>query len=131
MDLHELVSLWEHQGVEMAGSALQDDELLSLARRYNAVKSCCIVQDWFYLDVETSESERDFLTWRGWKPAVVLALAVVSDERARFPPGGWVKSGFQVDFVDGCIFETDNTLYLLQGRGYRKSVSPNVLSALS
>lgn len=131
MDLHELVSLWAHQGAEMAGSDLQDNALLSFARKHNPTKSCCIVRDWFYLDLETSEAERGLLTRRGWKPAVVLALSVVHDERERFPPGGWVKSGLQVAFVGSCIFETDNTLYLLQGWGYRKSVSTKVLSSLS
>jgi hypothetical protein len=131
MNLHDLVHLFIEEGLEMGGAELSVDALVSLARESNGSKRCCIVQEWFYLDVEVSEAELRLLTERGWKPAVLLSLNVVRDERGRFPVGGWVRSGFQTDFYRDCIFETSNTLYLLQGRGFRMRVSLDVLYSLS
>ncbi|WLG45018.1 hypothetical protein [Pseudomonas sp. FP1740] len=131
MNLHDLAHLFIEEGLEMGRVELSVEALVSLARKSNGSKRCCIVREWFYLDVEVSGAQLRLLTERGWKPAVLLALNVVRDERGRVPAGGWVRSGFQTDFSHDCIFETSNTLYLLQGRGFRKRVSLDVLSSLS
>ena len=131
MNIQDLTALFRQEGDAMVGSELGEQDLISLARAEGRAKPFCVVQEWFYLEADVSKLELKMVSDRGWQPALLLALKVLRDERGRYPAGGWVRSGFQVGFYQGCMFETENTLYLLQGNGHRKRVGLGVLSHLS
>ncbi|KFE52122.1 DUF6957 family protein [Pseudomonas syringae] len=131
MRLLDLSKLFMQQGQELLGSELSPDSLIEMAHSINPHKRYCIVLDWFYVDLLVTDTELGVLSEMGFSPSILLSSNVVQDERGRFPTGGWVKSGYLVDFSQGCIFETSNTFYLLMGIGFRKQLSLDDLSNIS
>ena len=49
-------------------------------------------------------------------------IEAFDDEAGRFLPGEWVRTSPLVSFTENCIFETKNTVYLLVGKGSRKTI---------
>ena len=131
MRLLDLAKLFMQQGQELLGSELSPDALIEMAHSINPQKRYCIVRDWFYVDLLVTGTELGVLSEMGFNPSILLSSNVVQDERGRFPNGGWVKSGYLVDFSQDCIFETSNTFYLLMGIGFRKQLSLDDLSDIS
>ena len=93
MNAHDLEKTLATEIQKMPGSDLLSEvELVSLARRASSSKKYCIVQDWYYVDVELGTDEIAMLEQRDWKPSILLASTVVSDESGRFLSGNGVKS---------------------------------------
>lgn len=61
---------------------------------------------------------------------IVYSDEVVSDSTGRVPPGGWVRSTFLEELHLNCIFETQNTNYILLGGGKDEVISLTELYAL-
>ena len=59
----------------------------------------------------------------GQLPLFVFAEKVILDSRGRFDYGNWVRSTMAISFLDGFLFETKNTVYVLMGDGDEKSAS--------
>jgi hypothetical protein len=131
MRLLDLAKLFMQQGQVLLGSELSPDALIEMAHSINPQKRYCIVRDWFYVDLLVTDTELRVLNEMGFNPSILLSSNVVQDESGRFSAGGWVRSGYLVDFSRGYIFETSNTLYLLMGTGFRKQLSLDDLSNIS
>ncbi|WP_115147681.1 DUF6957 family protein [Pseudomonas jessenii] len=113
----------------MGGSRLDDDELIKLAREEFKGKPFCVVRNWMILDVMLSESQESRIKRQGLQPTVLYVHHVVFNTEARISDGDTVISGYQKDF-HGCFFESNDTLFILAGRGFRKHVSLPALLAL-
>ncbi|MCL1077284.1 hypothetical protein D5R81_04805 [Parashewanella spongiae] len=85
-------------------------------------KHVCIVKNWTWWDIETSEQDQNHFNSNSLYPALIKADCVIEDEACRFANGDWVRTSYLVNFSDNCIFETNNTVYLLVGSGNRKTV---------
>jgi len=131
MKMHDITALFSVEGQELFGSAHATDVLLDEAHASFPSKPCCLVREWTLVDLDVTDDELNVLIKHGCHPTVLLALNVVSDEAGIFPPGGLVKSSFQVSFQRDWFFETGNTLYVLTGQWHRGSASVDAMSSLT
>ncbi|MBK3468879.1 DUF6957 family protein [Pseudomonas sp. MF6776] len=113
----------------LGGSGLDDSELIELATDTFIEKPFCIVRQWMVLDVMLPDFRDKELKTQGLEATILYAQAVVFDSSNRLQAGDRVLSDFQSDF-DGCIFESQDVLYILAGRGSRKHVSVPTVEAL-
>ena len=110
-------------GVELIGCELPLDDLIPAARKRYKRMPLCVVEEWVILDAILTEDELARVAAAGCQPMFLFAHKVVHDEQRRFEPGHWVRSTIARTFTEGYLFETSNTVYLLKGRGQRKSSS--------
>ena len=90
-------------------------------------KGVCAVRNWQWWDLELPEDE---VLPDGMRPALMYASDVIMDYRSRFEPGTSVRSTLLTELHDGCVFETQNTLYILVGPGCRKLADPKVMGSI-
>jgi hypothetical protein len=64
------------------------------------------------------------------QPILLYAHTVVTDSARRFSPGDWVRSTLLVDRKSNCLFETQNSVYILLGTGSRKTAEPAVVASI-
>ncbi|WP_241357814.1 DUF6957 family protein [Pseudomonas aeruginosa] len=102
----------------LPASVLSDSQLITRAQQLFPDKPYCLVRDWVLVDVDDHES---LLLPEGVKPRVVFAGKVVDDKAERFHRPRWLRSSFEVSFVEDCFFESMNTVYVLAGGGARAS----------
>ena len=121
--LNEISQLLYGIGEESPGWQDSEEELISLAAKTFPGKAFCVVKQWILIDLTVTPKEREKLTKFGLLPATLYAHEVVLDSRGRFQPQMWVRSNFGVSFSQGCMFETESTVYLLWGSGLRKEAS--------
>ena len=121
--LNEISQLLYGTGDESPGWQDSEEELISLAAKTFPGKAFCVVKQWILIDLTVTPKEREKLTKFGLLPATLYAHEVVLDSRGRFQPRMWVRSNFGVSFSQGCMFETESTVYLLWGSGLRKEAS--------
>lgn len=86
-------------------------------------KPICVIADWTWVDFRVTDKNRTFFERKGVQPHGVYSNHVVHDELHRADPGECIRSTALVDFRDDCIFETRNTIYILQGPGKRLPMS--------
>ncbi len=48
----------------MSGSPMSDEEALSYARKNFLYGNFCLVRDWLWLDIETTDAQRNGRRWR-------------------------------------------------------------------
>jgi hypothetical protein len=118
--LEEISQLLYGAGEEMLGWQGTQDELIALSAKAFPDKAFCVVKQWILIDLTVTPAEKDKLTGLGLLPMTLFAHDIVLDSKGRFQPSMWVRSNFGVSFSEGCMFETNNTVYLLQGAGQRK-----------
>jgi hypothetical protein len=114
----------------LGGSKLGDDELIELAADTFREKPFCIVRHWMVLDVMLPESQEQEINAQGLEATLLYAHAAVFDSQNKYQPGDSIVSGYQRDF-DGCFFESDDTIFILAGRGARKHVSLPAVQAIA
>lgn len=102
--------------VAVKGCSLSTEEAIRLAKSLHPSKRYCLVSDWVLIDVDIGEGRK---LPGGFEPTVVYSPNILDDEARRFPRGGWVRSTFELNFQEGCLFETKNTVYVLMGNGAR------------
>jgi hypothetical protein len=121
--LEEISRLLYGVGEEMPGWQGTQDELIALAAKTFPGKAFCVVKQWILIDLTVNSDEKEKLTGLGLLPATLFAHEVVLDSRNRFQPTMWVRSNFGKSFIEGCMFQTKSTVYLLWGSGLRKEAS--------
>lgn len=112
------------------GSKLTDEQLLQVTHETFGGQAVCIVRNWMVIDVKLTERHDDLIRKNGLQPTVLYANTVVSESEAAGEMHSGVLSGFQVSYED-CFFETENMLYVLAGRGCRKSAELPAVFELS
>lgn len=104
-------------------------ELLARSNEIFPDVPVCVVSDWVWIDICMSvEMTTRLRSTRNLQPAVLYSESVKFDEKGRFGPGSVVRSSLLTDFRPPCFFRTRNTLYVMQGRGVRLSVEPDVIT---
>ena len=117
-------------GVNLMGAELSLEGALSAAREHYKRLPLCVVEDWITLDAILSDDEREKVAEAGCQPMFLFAHKVVHDEQRRFEPGHWVRSSMGTTFKEGFLFATRNSVYVLLGRGHRKSSSIEAIFSL-
>ncbi|WP_057434205.1 MULTISPECIES: DUF6957 family protein [Pseudomonas] len=128
-DLDELGELLYGSAEVMPGADLSDVELIEFAASRYVNKPYCVVRQWMIIDVLMSAKKTHEIEQLGMHPSVLYAANIIHDSRGRFSAGNWVLSTYKVSFRN-CFFETRNTLYILAGRGFRKSASLDAVLSL-
>ncbi|WP_331692512.1 hypothetical protein VY732_25855 [Pseudomonas sp. ZY71] len=121
--LEEISQLFYGAGEEVAGWEGSQECLISLAAKSFPGKAFCVVRQWILIDLTVNSDEKEKLIGLGLLPATLYAHEVVFDSRNRFQAGMWVRSNFAKSFAEGCMVETNSTVYLLLGAGQRKEAS--------
>lgn len=116
---------------ETPGWQGSQEDLISLAAKSFPGKAFCIVRKWILIDLTVTPDEKEKLTNLSLLPMTVFAHEVVLDSQGRFQPNMWVRSNFGRSFTEGCIFETNNTVYLLCGPGQRKEATVGAAFSMS
>lgn len=101
----------------LAGFHGNNDVAIQLVQAAFPDKPWCLVRDWVIFDV-TPERLADDVA-RGLQPTRMYADSIVLDLQHRWEAGEWVCSSSLKSFTQGCLFETENTVYVLLGDGYR------------
>ena len=113
----------------IGGSRLGDEELIKLAQEEFAEQPFCIVRNWMVMDILLPDTQERDVRKRGLQPSVLFVHDAVFDSEARISASDSFITGFQKDF-HGCFFESEDALYILAGRGFRKHVSLPAWQAL-
>lgn len=117
-------------GVPTSGLGLSPQEAsLEVQLRYPH-KQYCLVRQWMLVDLLVADPVQWSAEHPGKVPRLVFAHEIVFDSAGRFPPGYWVRSTFQVSYVEKGFFETGNTVYVLLGEGCRKTEALEVVFSL-
>jgi len=91
---------------------------------------CCFVDDWMIWDLDFQQDNLKQLEAWGKKPSIIYAHYVIEDQHGRFLPGDNVRSSVLKEFHAPGFFLTGNTMYVLMGRGTRKTVDPKLVSRI-
>lgn len=109
-----------------------DDEAagIALAQELCPGKPYCSVRQWILVDLDISDDKKVLVTEQGFQPILLYAHTVVTDSARRFSPGDWVRSTLLVERKSNCLFETQNSVYILLGTGSRKTAEPAVVASI-
>ncbi len=109
-----------------------DDEAagIALAQELCPGKPYCSVRQWTLVDLDISDDKKALVTEHGFQPILLYAHTVVTDSARRFSPGDWVRSTLLVERKSNCLFETQNSVYILLGTGSRKTAEPAVVASI-
>lgn len=97
------------------GTTLGLEELIQMVTSRYSAMSFCLVRNWTLFLVDLTPHELAAVEKAGHLPLFVYAFEVILDSKGRFQPGDWVRSSMCVQFEEGFLFETRNTVYVLIG----------------
>ncbi|SCW87721.1 hypothetical protein SAMN05216370_4242 [Pseudomonas peli] len=129
-DLSALIGLLQVTGVPLPGCSMSDEEALRYARKNFPNGNFCLVRDWMWLDIETTDAQRHALEKTQRQPALIYAHQVIFDSERRWDVGDFVRTSLLHQFSEGFHFRTLNSVYLLLGPGTRKPASADTISCL-
>lgn len=113
----------------MSGSGMNDTEAMAYARQHFVYGGYCLVRNWRWLDLETTESQRLLMAQTRRQPALIYAHTVIYDSERRWDVGDFVRTSL-LHQHDGFHFRTLNTAYLLLGPGTRIRVSADAVASI-
>ncbi|MDY7564721.1 hypothetical protein QN400_24025 [Pseudomonas sp. RTC3] len=129
MDIELLGDLLYGPARILYGSRLSDENLLEATHETFGAQVVCIVRNWMLIDVKLTGRHERLVKTNGLQPTLLYANKVVSANATENLSQG-VLSGFQYRYED-CFFASDDMLYVLGGRGSRKSAEVPAVFALS
>ncbi len=107
-------------GVPMIGREIGDEDAKSLALSKSLFTPYCLVRDWVWIDLIMPDEVLKELEKINKKPVMIYSHTVIYDSSRRFDVGDWVRTTPLIEFTDGCLFRTQNSIYVLIGNGVRK-----------
>lgn len=87
------------------------------------LKYVTAVKGWNWWDLQLPE---DIKIPKNKKPSIIHANTILQTNNHRFDVGHWVRTSLLLTLHNGFIFETENTFYILVGKGSRKTVDPAI-----
>lgn len=120
MPIADWVELLYGGGDPMMGTLLSVPECEAEATIHFPHKRYRLVKDWILIDVKDGDPEQA-LPELGIFPQVIYAADLVRDSEGRRSLGKCIRSSYRRSFTHGYLFESINTVYVLMGRGVRKS----------
>lgn len=129
--LPKLASALTQQGKAIDGGCEPQDVPMHIKRlQETSSKPYCVVSGWCIWNLAADGNAISALSELGLKPHIVYATHVIEDQRQRWGIGAQVRTTLLVKLHDRCIFETENTFYILVGNGTEKSVNLDVVASL-
>lgn len=129
-ELNEVIDLLNGESDSMQGGNLTLEEAKVMGEAHAGFKPYRVVRDWIWADLDVSEKNVKDLEQQGLKPVMVYAHKIMFDSTQRFEPGNWVRTTPLIQFTPPCIFETNNTVYILVGEGKRKTTSLQAIMSI-
>lgn len=105
----------------MAGGLAELDEAIEMTRERFPSLSFCVVGEWVWLDMDAPDLVVQELANEGKKPVMLLVFDVLYDSSTG-SESHWFRTTPLIDFTEQMFFQTENKLYVLLGRGRRKSM---------
>jgi len=124
-----VANLLSERGAPLKGDGQSDELIVTTAWSNNQGRPFYVVRNWLLLDILVPSDVEDELKAKGLQPTVVFANTVVYDSRTEGFRAGAIRSSFQ-RALDGFIFESMNTSFILAGPGTRKYASLPALMEL-
>lgn len=113
----------------LGGSRLDDTALKQAAVESFPEKRSCVVREWMLLDLMLEDECQREMKGQGLLPTILYTQNMVFDSAQKLPERGQFRTHF-ASSVEGCFFETTDTVFVLAGRGSRKYASLSAISAL-
>lgn len=104
------------------------DDIENIVLKCQAInydKPVRVISEWVWCDLVLQDGGT---VPDGLFPVIIYALNIHSDSSRRFKVGHGIRTSLLKKLHDDCIFESENTFYILLGKGFRKSVDIEVLS---
>lgn len=114
---------------KLPGSGLDDDDLIRIVQEEFPGQQVYVVRQWLLLDVMLPEVEQKEIKSRGLAPTVLFANHLVSDSEDGAPKGEAIISNYESELF-GCLFQSENALFILAGPGGRRYVGQPAVAAL-
>ena len=92
-------------------------EMIAFIKQNIPNKCYCTVKQWTWIDIDIPKAVEPLYEKHGIQPAIIVAQHVIEDEAGRWRSGWYAKTSGLVAFHENCIFETQNTAYILVGGG--------------
>jgi hypothetical protein len=128
-DVELLGDLFFGPATVLGGSWLDDGALKQAATESFPEKRSCVVREWMLLDVMFEDECQREMKGQGVVPTILYTQNMVFDSAQKLPERGQFRTHFATS-VEGCFFETTDTIFVLAGRGSRKYASLCAISAL-
>lgn len=122
MAADDVIRFLDSPGTSLEGLP-SEEEALALVKIHYPAKPYCIVEQWQLLELELTAEEIANVKSTGQLPLFLFAHSVLEDSEGRFERGYFVRSSMCKAFVNGVLFETRNTVYVLVGPGHKKFAS--------
>lgn len=120
----DLERLYKESSYYRMGCDFQDLSLVMGAVRRDQHKPICVIKGWVWIEWVISNRKGLGLYADKQRLTKVYGRNVIMDEQGRFPAGNWVLSSYLHHYhAEKYVFETANTLYLLVGPGFRKTIN--------
>lgn len=129
MDSGLLGDLFFGPATTLGGSRLDDGALKKAALESFPERRSCVVREWMIIDLMLEDACQREMKGRGLVPTILYAQNMVFDSAQRIPEHGQFRTHFATS-IEGCFFETTETVFVLAGRGSRKYASLCAISAL-
>ena len=128
--LEEVSEFFYGEGEVVSGWEGDDGALIERANVCHPGKPYCLVRKWIVADLQLTPVELEQFRTESVLPMALFAHEVVRDSRNRFSPGHWVRSNYGISYNCPSMFETQGTVYLLLGDGYRKRATHDTVFSL-
>lgn len=112
-------------GEPLSGASEAEAELIQ-SRVAATGKAYCAAVAWVIIDV--LDVDADPLAAIGRLPIVLFTHSVLLHSTGDYENGERIKTGYATSYDGRGIFETTDTIFVLMGKGFRKSVSANLLN---
>lgn len=125
--IRELVDVINLKGtpLDLGCSIDKAMDIREQAYRLSPDKPVCIVSGWSWMDIRPKDVKNSRLSdlQDELHPSFIVADNVIKDDIERFSPGSYIRTSLLVEFHPSCIFETENTNYILVGAGTRSAIT--------
>lgn len=102
----------------------EDEGLRRVMRAYRG-EPYCLVSKWVIVELDAEQVLIDALRLEGLQPCVLFARRVIYDSRKRYSRENYVRTS-PLKLLDRCFFITQNTTYVLIGKGERRRCPPGL-----
>lgn len=113
--------------VDLGCSATKTIFLKQRAYGLGLDKNVCVVSGWHILTIQPKDIERscikDLMEISSIKPSFMVADYVLEDDSGRFSEGAYIRTSFMIACHENCLFETENSIYVLVGTGTKSIIS--------
>jgi hypothetical protein len=106
------------------------DEKLFEQIKQHSDKPYCLIKDWCWWDLECNEKSQAALEKMDLLPSLIYSTYVLDDEQGRFNLGDNARTSMLTKLHSTAFFETQTTMYVLIGKGTRKTVNPTLVAKI-